>query len=204
MYFQNKAVLILTVALLAVSCSFDHQKNSPIGADAITNQNGRNDLWDFAGPGGGGAMPFIPGVNPADPNHAFVSCDMTGSYVTYDGGERWRMFNLRGVTRFFAFDGNNENIVYAGTSNMLFKSRDKGVSWATVYPVPSDIVAIHAQGDHAGEVVITRDGTLQVIEKLAIDPENPEKLYLLLRNRKIDVWPPTRGRNQRFFMSIKI
>ncbi len=140
--------------------------------------------WDFAGPGGGGAMPFIPAINPADPNHAFVSCDMTGSFVTYDGGERWRMFNLRGVSKFFVFDRNDPNIVYAGTSGMLFKSMDKGVSWATIYPRPEDIVAIHAQGDHAGELVLTRDSIPGVIEKLAIDPVNSQRLFLLHAKQK--------------------
>ena len=61
----------------------------------ISNPNGRNDTWGFVGPGGGGAM-FSPTVSPHDPDFAFVSCDMTGSYITRDGGKSWRMFNLRG------------------------------------------------------------------------------------------------------------
>ncbi len=174
-----------------------------IGSDAIVNPNGRNDQWGFIGPGGGGAM-FNPAINPSDPNHAFVSCDMTGSFVTYDGGKQWRMFNLRGVTRFYSFDNNEPDIVYAGTSNMLFKSYDKGSSWHTIFPKPEDIVAIHAQGDHAGEVVITKDSSITIIEKLAVDPDDSQRLFLLIRKNKIDVWPPSRGRNSRFYMIIMI
>ena len=48
------------------------------------------------GPGGGGAM-FNPTISPHDPNTVLISCDMTGSYITHDGGRTWRMFNLRGV-----------------------------------------------------------------------------------------------------------
>ena len=55
------------------------------------------------GPGGGGAM-FNPTISPHDPNTVLVSCDMTGSYITHDGGRTWRMFNLRGVVNFFVFD----------------------------------------------------------------------------------------------------
>ncbi len=55
------------------------------------------------GPGGGGAM-FNPTISPHDTNTALVSCDMTGSYITHDGGRSWRMFNLRGTTKFFVFD----------------------------------------------------------------------------------------------------
>ena len=51
------------------------------------------------GPGGGGAM-FNPTISPHDSNTVLISCDMTGSYITHDGGQNWRMFNLRGVVNF--------------------------------------------------------------------------------------------------------
>lgn len=206
MNFRDKNLVAVTVAVFffVISCSDNAKNQSAVGPDAIVNPNGRNDTWDFAGPGGGGAMPFIPAINPSDPENIFVSCDMTGSYVTYDGGEKWRMFNLRGVTRFYAFERNESDVVYAGTSNMLFKSLDKGVSWSTIYPTPSDIVAIHAQGDHAEENVITLDSTVTVIKSLAIDPMVPQRIYLLVRKKKIDLWPPTRSGNSRFYMAILI
>lgn len=206
MNVQSKKLVVVAVAVsvLIGSCKYESKNQSVVGPDAIVNPNGRNDAWDFVGPGGGGAMPFIPAVNPSDPDNIFVSCDMTGSFVTYDGGEKWRMFNLRGVTKFYAFERNESNVVYAGTSNMLFKSTDKGVSWATIYPKPSDIVAIHAQGDHAEDIVVTLDSTCTVIEKLAVDPMIPQRLYLLVRKKKNDLWPPTRGKNQRFYMAILI
>jgi len=206
MNFQEKTsvVVAIAVSVLMGSCSNDLRNRSAVGPDAIINENGRNDMWDFKGPGGGGAMPFIPAVNPSDPDNFFVSCDMTGSYVTYDGGEQWRMFNLRGVTRFYDFERNDPNVVYAGTSNMLFKSTDKGVSWSTIYPAPSDIVAIHAQGDHAGENVITLDSTETVIEGLAVDPMVPQRLFLLVRKKRNDFWPPFRERYSVYYMAIMV
>src|SRR5258706_7947543 len=45
------------------------------------------------GPGGGGAL-FAPAISPHDPGRVLVACDMTGSYISYDAGEAWRMFNL--------------------------------------------------------------------------------------------------------------
>ena len=192
---------VVLVLILCSSCgNIDLNKTS---SKAYSNPNGRNDQWGFIGPGGGGAM-FYPAINPSDADNIFVSCDMTGSFVTYDGGEKWRMFNLRGVTKFYAFDTNNANVVYAGTSNMLFKSKDKGVSWHTLYPRPKDIVAIHAQGDHAQEVVVTKDSIITRIEKLAVDPDNPQRLFLLTRKAKIDIWPETRGKNGRHYIEILI
>ncbi len=58
--------------------------------------------WGYMGIGGGGAM-FYPAVSPHNPDLVFVSCDMTGSYVTYNGGESWRAFNLRRGYQFLYF-----------------------------------------------------------------------------------------------------
>src|SRR2546426_11971634 len=60
---------------------------------------------------------------------ALGACDMTGSYLTEDGGASWRMFNLGGTTRFFEWDPNNAKVIYAG-SNGLYRSADGGKSWS--------------------------------------------------------------------------
>ncbi len=54
--------------------------------------------WEKVGPGGGGAM-FNPAVSPHNADYAYVACDMTGSYVTYNGGLSWRMFSLRATSQ---------------------------------------------------------------------------------------------------------
>lgn len=188
--------------ILCLSCGTKEVEDGRVSSP-YRNENGRNDLWDFVGPGGGGAM-FNPSINPMDSNNVYVSCDMTGSYVTYNGGDNWRMFNLRGMTKFYVFDGKNPNIAYTGTSNLLFKTKDKGFSWEVIYPEPEEIVSIHGQGDHANEVVVTKDSILVQIEKMVVDPENDQKLYLLTRKRKRDLWPPVRGKGERFFMEILV
>jgi hypothetical protein len=78
------------------------------------------------GPGGGGAM-FHPTISPHDPEEALVACDMTGSFITHDGGATWRMFNLRGAVHFFSFDPRLRNVIYAQTNN-LWRSQDDGVT----------------------------------------------------------------------------
>ena len=104
------------------------------------NPNGRNDAWGFTGAGGGGAM-FNPTVSPHNPSYAYVRCDMTGAYVTYNGGESWRMFNLRSPVRWFVFDPLDVNVIYAN-SIALFRSTDRGTSWSIVYPDPSEIKSV--------------------------------------------------------------
>src|SRR5664279_1681874 len=48
--------------------------------------------FTVVGPGGGGAM-FNATISPHDPNEVLIACDMTGSYISHDGGSSWRMFN---------------------------------------------------------------------------------------------------------------
>ncbi|MDN5211787.1 hypothetical protein QQ020_06985 [Fulvivirgaceae bacterium BMA12] len=139
------------------------------------NFNGRNDAWDFTGPGGGGAM-FSPTVSPHNPDHAFVSCDMTGSFATKNGGTSWRMFNLRGRVHFYVFDPQDPKVVYAN-STALFKSVDGGDTWQVLYPPSSEIAGVISKGDHANEMIVTRDSTLRKVLALAVDPDDSRELY---------------------------
>jgi hypothetical protein len=67
---------------------------------ALSGGDSRPGNFKIIGPGGGGAM-FHPTISPHDRNTVLISCDMTGSYISHDGGDTWRMFSLRGVVRFF-------------------------------------------------------------------------------------------------------
>ena len=127
------------------------------------------------GPGGGGAM-FNPTISPHDPQTVLVSCDMTGAYITHDGGRSWRMFNLRGTVRFFAFDPVQPKTMYAEVGG-LWRSTDDGESWNLVWPKPAAIRAIQMSDDHADERIMAEPNPLGDIVALAIDPENSRTLF---------------------------
>jgi len=131
--------------------------------------------WGFTGAGGGGAM-FNPAVSPFNPDYAFVSCDMTGAYVTHNGGASWRVFNLHAPVDFYVFDPLDSNVVYAN-SLALFKSEDKGATWRMLYPDSSAISGLVSKGDHANEIVVTKDSTKRKVLALAVDPTNSRLLY---------------------------
>jgi photosystem II stability/assembly factor-like uncharacterized protein len=120
--------LLRTLALLAVTASVEHSG------------------WTVIGPGGGGAQ-FNPTVSPHDPDRVLVSCDMTGAYLTEDGGASWRMFNFGTTVRFFAFDVSRPRVAYAQT-NRLWRSDDGGRSWKVVYPADARVTI---DGDHGDE-----------------------------------------------------
>ncbi len=127
------------------------------------------------GPGGGGAM-FNPTISPHDPNTVLVSCDMTGSYITHDGGRTWRMFNLRGVVSFFVFDPLDPKTIYADATG-LWRSTDGGERWNLVYPNPSNIRGVKMNSDHADEQILADPDPLSEIAALAVDPSNSKILY---------------------------
>jgi photosystem II stability/assembly factor-like uncharacterized protein len=127
------------------------------------------------GPGGGGAM-FHPTVSPLDPNTILVACDMTGAYITHDGGKTWRMFNLRDVVHFFAFDPQDAKTIYAGTRN-LWRSTDMGETWRLIYPKPSSIQGIKMSSDHSDETILADPDPLGGISAFAVDPADSHTLY---------------------------
>ena len=119
---------------------------------------------------------FNPTISPHDPNTVLVSCDMTGSYITHDGGQSWRMFNLRGVVGFFVFDPTNPKIIYAQATG-LWRSTDGGESWNLVYPKPSTIKDVVMKSDHADEVLVAEPNPLGSI--VWVDPQSPPEARTL-------------------------
>jgi photosystem II stability/assembly factor-like uncharacterized protein len=138
--------------------------------------------FKIIGPGGGGAM-LHPTISPHDPDTVLVSSDMTGSYITHDGGKSWRMFNLRGVVQFFVFDPLNRKVIYAG-SNGLWRSQDQGETWSLIYPKPSSIKSIKMSSDHSDEELIAEPNPLGSITAMAIDPSNSKIFYVVAGDRR--------------------
>ena len=122
------------------------------------------------GPGGGGAM-FHPTVSPHDPKEMLVACDMTGSYISHDGGHAWRMFNLRSPVKFFAFDPVNARTIYAGTE-ALWRSTDDGMTWNLIWPKPATVRGVQMNSDHSDESILSDANPVGQIVALAIDPKN--------------------------------
>ncbi len=132
------------------------------------------DNFTVVGPGGGGAM-FHATINPHDANEALVACDMTGAYISHDGGHSWRMFNLRGTVRFFAFDPSEAKTIYAGTQ-ALWRSTDDGASWKLLWPRPSTVRGVRMSSDHSDETIISDSNSVGEIVALAIDPTDSHTL----------------------------
>jgi photosystem II stability/assembly factor-like uncharacterized protein len=135
----------------------------------------RLDAWKVIGAGGGGAQ-FHPAISPLDEKWIFVNSDMTDAFVSRDGGESWRMFNLRGVVQFFAFDPVSRDVAYAKTIG-LWRTTDGGKTWGLVQPDPANVKRIVTSGDHAQQEIETKDGIREEIAAFTVDPGDSRTLY---------------------------
>src|SRR5436190_9851960 len=165
-YKMRKRVMNRLFIFLAVSGTiFWVITTEHAGSNHRTDSIGRQTTWKIIGPGGGGAQ-FIPTISPHDPRTALVACDMTGSYITHDGGQTWREFNLRTRVDAFAFDPSDSKVIYAGASG-LFRSDDGGERWRLIFPSVASGVQERMVGDHADHSFVSGDnwlgGTIQAI-----------------------------------------
>ena len=103
--------------------------------------------WEVIGPGGGGST-FYPTFSYYDPERIVIRCDMTGTYLSADGGQSWEMFNFPGGARAFAFDPQNADVVYVGAKG-LHRTRDGGRTWELVFPRREEIEKASYLSDHA-------------------------------------------------------
>src|ERR1039457_4515780 len=110
-----------------------------------------DEQWRIIGPGGGGSL-FHPTVSPHDSRTVLVACDMTGAYLTHDGGATWRIFNLGDPVQFFVFDPIDANVIYAKAGG-VFRSGDAGATWQRFFP--RDVRKITMGDDHAAAYLHT-------------------------------------------------
>ena len=94
----------------------------------------RKPAWTPVGLAGGGSMYSIAG-SPHDPKLMMLSCDMSGAYISRDGGRHWRMIHhgqLRGCTYCPPlFHPVKKNVIYAvsGWGSRLKVSTNQGRTW---------------------------------------------------------------------------
>ena len=136
--------------------------------------------WEKLGPGGGGAT-FIPTFSYQTPQNFLVRCDMTGSYLTNDGGISYQQVNFANGANAYAFDPDNANSIWIG-STTLKHSTDGGKNWELVFPRKEEIMREVFHDDHASYSIETSDSSLYVSEygrigTIRIDPAMKGAMY---------------------------
>jgi photosystem II stability/assembly factor-like uncharacterized protein len=111
---------------------------------------------------------FSPAISPADPDLMMLNCDMSGAYLSEDGGRHWRMIHhdqLRSDTACRpGFHPSDPNVLYASSRGQLRISRDGGKTFSPVGDLAERL---------AGEI--------------AIDPSHPHVMLVGTRNGRCSV-----------------
>jgi photosystem II stability/assembly factor-like uncharacterized protein len=167
------AALVAASALAALAAA----------GDLGPGRSARLDAWRVIGPGGGGTM-RRPAISPHDPKVVVLGCDMTGAYITLDGGASWRMFNLGSVPTAFAFDPSRPRTIYAG-AEAVYRSDDGGRTWRMVLPDPAKNTVARSIGDHGDRVLFTDDpaypgsGRSVTVHAIALDEDDSDRVYVV-------------------------
>ena len=142
--------------------------------------------WELIGPGGGGAT-FIPTFSYSNEDQFIVRCDMTGAYLTKDGGTSYDQINFPNGSTSFAYDPLDSNTLYIGSAT-LNRSIDGGRSWDRIFPASEDITHEIFSGDHANYHIETKENSLYPTEgsvsisNIKIDSEDNKKIYFSIDN----------------------
>ncbi len=185
--FINQLFIIWTIAAFSqIDTGCNNQKMASKDTIDSLKING----WQIIGPGGGGGV-MLPTISPFDENFVMTHCDMTGAYISNNGGSDWRMFNLMTVPVDFEFDPHSPNTVYVATRgypysedrgsglSILFRSEDYGKRWRIIYP---DVGKIKDTGklqtrDFLPSQIVEGafDGS---IDKIEVDAGDNKRIYL--------------------------
>ncbi len=163
--------IICCIFILAAGCQSGSKKNK-LSSVVVK--------WEKLGPGGGGAV-FIPTFSYNTPDNFLLRCDMTGSYLTRDGGSSYLQIDFAGGASSFAWDDVDSNIVYIGSA-FLNRSVDGGKTWSQIFPPKADVERKIFKGDHADFSIETSSGFLYPerydrIGAIRTDPLNSGTIY---------------------------
>lgn len=136
--------------------------------------------WQKLGPGGGG-FTYMPTFSYNSPDDFLVRCDMTGSYLTRNGGASYQQINFASGASSYAYDPQDSNTIYIG-SVALHRSTDGGRTWQQLFPDKAAIKRTFFQGDEAEYGIQTIDSSLYSsssgsIRNIRVDPSQGNALY---------------------------
>jgi hypothetical protein len=164
----------LAMLFLAAPCCGQSPKPAPVDVTAKS--------WQPLGLTGNGGM-FAPAISPVDPNLMMLNCDMSGAFLSRDGGQHWRMIHqsqLRSSTRCRpAFHPTDAKVIFAAQSGQGMKvSRDGGVYWEPVCGEKGDSPHLpeRPEGFFAQMGTVPFFPPQDLRGEIAIDPGHPQRM----------------------------
>ncbi len=180
---QSKLCFFVMLAIATTACVHTSSSQKEEKSPALVSGNN----WTRIGPGGGGST-FIPTFSYSDANTFLIRCDMTGAYLSKNGGISYAQINFPNGSNSFAFDPTDPNMIYIG-SNALNRSSDGGETWERIFPAEEEIIEEIFQGDHASSSILVKEGSLyydvgyyKTVRNIKVDPSDSNRIYFSINN----------------------
>ena len=183
MKLYSKILSLIILIVVYASCSENSTQQAEDNSPGVTSEND----WIRIGPGGGGST-FIPTFSYSNTDKFLIRCDMTGAYLTNDGGDSYAQINYPNGSQSFAYDPKDSMTIYIG-SNSLNRSVDGGKSWERILPVKEDVVKEIFQSDHASLRILTKENSVfnitgysKAVKNIKVDPNDSKSIYFSMGN----------------------
>ncbi len=153
-------------------------------SNEVVEPQPKGTAWETIGPGGGGST-FIPTFDPSDPETVLIRCDMSGAYLSRDGGQSWKLLNFPGGAQAFAIDPSDSSRLYVGAAG-LHGSTDGGKTWKLLFPDPDSVSEVRNINDHASTYYVSEDNFpvgAGSIRSILVDPSESSHLVVGINSR---------------------
>lgn len=133
--------------------------------------------WQPRGIGGGGSL-FFPGINPANDNEFYITCDMSQLFHSTDFGRSYQQVSFTqlqtGNRSVYQFTSDNK-VAYCiandGNINYAVRTMDGGKTWAALpgNPMEEDVYKLIADYDNPGRVIVGYYGSVYISNNHGVD-----------------------------------
>ena len=165
MLYKYKYIIF---SILFLVCNFFTEiiVDDTLAEEIFRNGKSRTVPWQLIGPGDADQ---VTSISVSADGAVYVGTDNSGIYYSNNKGEEWSPLN-NGIKNYdittpVLIDSENKNIRYVGTSGGFYKSIDSGKTWQAKW-----------RGVGEGKPAYAR--LTACVGSIAIDPENPDIIYM--------------------------
>ncbi len=166
-----RSLCAATVALGAAASAVDSPRPAVMPAPAPASAA---NAWEAVGWGGGGYF-WSCAYHPTDSNVIYLGGDVCGMLKSVDKGRHWTFIN-QGIVDYgvfsMAISKSNPDVLYIGTMGGVCKTTDGGANWTF----------LEQTGKEQLKMLTDRPRSVRA---LAIDPVNPDVVYMGTNDGKI-------------------
>lgn len=119
-------------------------------------------------------------IDPLQPLKLYAAVNGAGIFISSDGGTNWVYATGGPLSRLSVIVKDSRTSAYAGSPEGISRSADGGKTWALAAPPPSLAqLGVTAPFQWSGDIEVF-DPVVRETKAFAVDPGNPDRMYLAL------------------------